>query len=111
MEWSSRLFLALALVVFGIGAQPGAAQPVSALSGTVSSDNEGRMQGVVVTAKRADSTVSVSVVSDESGQYRFPVGRLAEGRYTLTIRAGGYDLDHPETIDLTDGVRTRDLHL
>jgi virginiamycin B lyase len=111
VEWSGRLVLALAIVVFGLGAQPCAAQPASVLSGAVSSDSEGRMQGVVVTAKRADSTVSVSVLSDEGGQYRFPVGRLTEGRYTLTVRAGGYDLDHSETVDVGNAARTVDLHL
>jgi virginiamycin B lyase len=88
-----------------------AAQPASVLTGTVSSDNEARMEGVMVTAKRVASTVSVSVVSDENGQYRFPPDYLPRGRYALTIRAAGYDLDHPETVEVTGAATTADLHL
>jgi virginiamycin B lyase len=95
-----------------IAATPQAiAQTASELAGIVSSDAEPRMEGVIVTAKRVGSTVSVSVVSDENGQYRFPAGRLAEGGYALTIRAAGYELDHPGTVELTGGATTADLHV
>ncbi|HLH89963.1 MAG TPA: carboxypeptidase regulatory-like domain-containing protein [Xanthobacteraceae bacterium] len=73
------------------------AQSTDALAGQVSSDREGAMEGVVVSAKKAGSIVTVSVVSDDKGHYRFPADRLEPGAYTLTIRAIGYDLDGKAT--------------
>jgi virginiamycin B lyase len=63
-----------------------------ALSGTVSSDAEGKMEGVVISAKEARSPMTVSVVSDKEGRYAFPGDRLQPGKYTLKIRAVGYEL-------------------
>ena len=40
------------------------AQGEAALTGTVSSDAEGNMEGVVVTAKKPDSIVQVSVTTE-----------------------------------------------
>ncbi|HEX4329425.1 MAG TPA: carboxypeptidase-like regulatory domain-containing protein, partial [Burkholderiales bacterium] len=74
-----------------------AAEP-AALQGDISSDAEGKMEGVVVSAKRADSTISVSVVTDAKGHYQFPRGRLAAGDYAIAIRAVGYDLEKPTTV-------------
>jgi virginiamycin B lyase len=99
------------LAQFGAGASPGFAQSVG-LSGQISSDKEARMEGVVVSAKRADSTMTISVVSDDTGRYQFPADRLSDGHYTLTIRAAGYDLDHPGMVDVTGGkTAVADLHL
>src|SRR5262249_11610263 len=63
----------------------GAAQ-ASTLSGRVSSAAEGAMEGVLVSARRDGSPITVTVVSDREGRYRFPDGRLAPGHYTLAIR-------------------------
>ena len=79
---------------------PAAAAP---LSGKVTSLEEGAMEGVLVSAKKEGSAISVTVVSDSQGHYRFPVGRLEPGHYALKIRAGGYDLDHPATVDIAVG--------
>src|SRR5437879_5025609 len=68
------------------------AKPSVALEGQVTSAEEGPMEGVLVSAKKADSTITVTVVSDQQGRYRFPEARLAPGRYALRIRAVGYDL-------------------
>jgi len=70
------------------------------LTGTVSSDAEGNMEGVVVSAKKEGSTITVSVISDEKGRYSFPAGHLGPGRYTLAIRAVGYDLDGIASADI-----------
>jgi virginiamycin B lyase len=64
----------------------------AALTGQVTSDAEGAMEGVVVTARKDGSIVSTSVATDGKGQYAFPENRLEPGRYTITIRAVGYDL-------------------
>ena len=89
----ARLFaaaLAACMLYFPSGA---IAQSTDALAGQVGSDREGAMEGVVISAKKPGSIVTVSVVSDDKGHYRFPVNRLEPGVYTLTIRAVGYDLD------------------
>ena len=64
----------------------------AALAGTVSSAEEGKMEGVVVSAKRPGSTIMVSVSTNAQGQYSFPQDRLAPGVYDITIRAVGYTL-------------------
>jgi virginiamycin B lyase len=87
-----------------------AAQSANTLTGTVSSEREGKMEGVIVSAKREGSTISVSVVSDEAGQYQFPADRLPPGHYALTIRAAGYELVHPAQVDIA-GATVADLHL
>src|SRR5579859_7758849 len=68
-----------------------AAEP-TALGGLVSSDSEGSMEGVLVSAKRVGGTITITVVSDKEGKYSFPAGRLSAGSYRLSIRAVGYDM-------------------
>lgn len=70
------------------------------LSGQVTSAEEGLMEGVLVSAKRAGSTIAVTVVTDAQGRYRFPASKLEPGEYTLRIRAAGYDLDGPAKVDV-----------
>src|SRR3977135_1119151 len=62
-----------------------------ALSGQVSSIEDGPMEGVLVSARREGSTVTITVVSDDHGRYSFPSTRVAPGRYAIRIRAVGYD--------------------
>ncbi len=88
------------LVVASIQAAPSLAQT---LTGTVSSAAEGAMEGVLVSAQEAGSPITVTVVSDALGRFRFPDGRLSPGHYTLRIRATGYDLAGPETVELGAG--------
>src|SRR5271168_138325 len=90
---STRLLglTALALVL----AAPAYAQVPKALTGQVTSAAEGAMEGVVVTAHKDGSIVSVSVTSDAKGHYAFPENRLEPGHYALAIRAVGYDLAAP----------------
>jgi streptogramin lyase len=71
------------------------AEGQAALTGIVSSEAEGKMEGVVVTARRSGSIVQVSVTTDEEGRYSFPRNRLQPGEHTLSIRAVGYDIDSP----------------
>ena len=56
------------------------------------------MEGVVVTAKKAGSTIAISVVSDAEGKFSFPAAKIEPGEYTLRIRAIGYELDGPKTV-------------
>jgi virginiamycin B lyase len=73
------------------------------LSGGVSSLDEPKMEGVLVSAKKEGSTITTTVVSNSEGLYRFPAGRLEPGHYALTIRAGGYDLDNPASVEILVG--------
>jgi virginiamycin B lyase len=75
-------------------------QPAAVLSGHVRSAEEGAMEGVLVSAHRDGSTITVTVVSDAQGVYAFPGGRLEPGHYTLTIRAVGYDLAGAGGVDV-----------
>ena len=90
----ARLVLSiLATGAVAMGAHSAAAQNRSAaLTGQVTSDAEGTMEGVVVSARKAGSTVTMSVMSDAQGRYSFPADRLSSGKYTIAIRAAGYDL-------------------
>jgi virginiamycin B lyase len=79
-----------------------AADPLgpAALAGQVMSQEEGPMEGVVVSAKKDGSTITVSVLTDDKGHYSFPASRLEPGHYTLKIRAVGYNLEAPAAADL-----------
>jgi virginiamycin B lyase len=72
---------------------PSLAQGAAALTGQVTSDQEGPMEGVLVTAKKAGSTIATTVVTNKEGRYSFPASRLEPGEYAIKIRAAGYDLD------------------
>jgi virginiamycin B lyase len=97
--------LALVLLVTNEVA-PTAAQSAAALGGQVMSAEEGPMEGVLVSAKKAGSTITVTVVSDARGAYSFPAARLEPGRYSLRIRAVGYDLEAPANVDVAAGAST-----
>ncbi len=84
-----------AVMLFYPTAQTVWAQGQVALTGTVSSDAEGNMEGVVVTAKKPRSIVEVSVTTDAQGRYVFPENRLDPGEYAISIRAVGYDINSP----------------
>ena len=76
-------------------------RPRSPSPGVVSSAEEGPMEGVLVGAKKVGSTITTTVVSDEHGRYRFPASKLTPGQYALRIRAVGYDLASPGTLEVT----------
>jgi virginiamycin B lyase len=79
------------------------AQNMSALSGDVSSTKEGPMEGVVVSARKDGSTITVSVISGDKGHFSFPASRLDAGHYAISIRAIGYDIDGPKDATVTAG--------
>jgi len=91
--------LTLTLTAAGTGSKV-AAQSAAVLSGQVSSADESAMEGVVVSAKKAGGTITVSVISDAQGHFNFPSGRLEPGSYALRIRAAGYELDGPKAVDV-----------
>src|SRR6516225_10134897 len=83
----------------------------TALAGRVNSAEEGQMEGVLISAKRAGSTMTITVVSDEQGRYRFPSSKLPPGEYTLRIRAVGYDLEGLGSVEVGANTATVDLRL
>ena len=91
---------ALAIALAGAGILPASAQTSAALTGQVTSAEEGAMEGVLVSAKKAGSTITITVVSDAQGRYSFPAAKLEPGQYALRIRAIGYDLDRPANVSV-----------
>ena len=83
-----------------------------ALGGVVSSQAEGRMEGVLVTARREGARFSVTVVSDSQGRYGFPRTHLDAGTYAVRVRAVGYDLADPGPVTVkADTAGSVDLRL
>src|ERR1700674_3780717 len=102
--------IAVILVQGAIAPPPAAALTSTLLAGPVSSAEEGPMEGVVASARKDGSTITMSVVSDDKGHFASPPAKLEPGHYTLEARAVGYDLNgapaaqvaagHPATVDL-----------
>jgi virginiamycin B lyase len=83
-----------------------------ALSGHIASAEEGPMEGVLVSATHAGSTLTITVVSDEKGRFQFPSSKTPPGQYALRIRAVGYDLAGPGTVEMmANKAVTADLKL
>lgn len=89
---AGMIALLLSAGAAGLEAQPQFS--AAALSGTVTSAEEGPMAGVLVSAKQAGRPVTVTVVTDRQGRYHFPAVDLRPGAYALSIRAAGYRLAH-----------------
>ena len=87
-----RICLLVLVALAGVLPAPSKDQPVATLTGMVTSDAEGHMGGVLVTAKPEGANMTVTVISDDQGHYAFPPGRLQPGKFALTIRAAGYEL-------------------
>jgi virginiamycin B lyase len=83
-----------------------------ALTGVVTSAEEGRMEGVLVSARKTGSPITITVVSDANGRYKFPAAKISPGSYALRIRAVGYDLEGPNAVEAMAGKTvTTDLSL
>ncbi len=113
MMQARRWIVLVATVLGALGLVNG-----QALTGLVRSTEQGPMEGVLVSAQRVNTPVTITVVSDAGGRYSFPRARLDPGRYTLRVRATGYDLEDPGPIEIAAGktasadlrlVKTKDL--
>lgn len=91
------------LIQTGLAPLHARAQTPAALTGQVTSTEEGLMEGVVVSTKKDGSTVSISVVTDGQGRFAFPAAKLEPGHYTLKARAAGYEIDGARAADVTSG--------
>jgi streptogramin lyase len=92
--------LSISLALFGLSTAFADDKAPAALTGQVISEAEGAMEGVVVTAHKDGSIVSVSVTTDARGRYAFPENKLVPGEYKITIRAVGYEISVPTTADV-----------
>jgi streptogramin lyase len=113
---SARLSIVTGGLLVGLAALPASLSvplqgPPAALAGRVTSAAEGALEGVLVSARREGSNVTITVVSNASGIYAFPQARLQPGRYAMSIRAGGYVLPGTRVIDVTSATTTVDLRL
>ena len=99
--------LALVFVTCMAAAQT---SPAPALAGKVMSQAEGAMEGVLIGARKEGSTITTWVVSNAQGEYSFPRDRMAPGKYSLSIRAVGYELPKTST-DVTAQGSKQDLQL
>jgi virginiamycin B lyase len=104
--------LTAAMMLAGISVLAAQAQAPIALAGQVSSPAEGAMEGVIVSARRAGSSITVSVVTDEKGRFGFPAAKLEPGHYSISIRAVGYEQAGSGSADLAPGTTaTADIKL
>ncbi|HYR91725.1 MAG TPA: carboxypeptidase regulatory-like domain-containing protein [Terriglobia bacterium] len=101
---TTLLGLAFAGLVMGQTSSP------SALTGKVTSQAEGAMEGVIVGAKKVGSTITTLVLSNAQGQYSFPRERLEPGKYAISIRAVGFELQKT-SVDVTAQTAQLDLQL
>lgn len=108
-----RSFFVIALLA-GAAQVPALAQapaPTPALTGKVTAE-QGPLEGVLVSAKKDGSTVTITVVSDKDGRYSFPAAKLEPGQYAMRIRAVGFDLDNAKPVTIAAGkTATTDLTL
>jgi len=113
---SRRSVIASLVCLIGVvgltAAGPAAAQQAGpALTGTVTAGPEA-LEGVLVSARKSGSTITVTVVSDKDGHYSFPAARLEPGAYSLRVRAVGYDLEGPAQVSVAaDKTANADLTL
>ena len=85
--------------------------PSEALTGRVSSQEEGIMEGVLVSAKKDGSMIRITVATNQQGRFSFPRNRLEPGDYSLTIRAVGYEMDPVKTTVTSQKTATAELKL
>src|SRR5947199_10020630 len=81
----SLLLAGAAILVAVTGAQ--AADQL--LSGVISSPSGQKLEGVTVSAKLEDSTITTSVYTDETGRYYFPP--MPAGKYRVWAQALGFE--------------------
>ena len=53
--------------------------------------------------RRTAAPSPITVVSDAQGHFSFPASKLEPGKYAISIRAIGYDLDGPKSVELAAG--------
>jgi len=104
--------LIIGLILAGVLLASSKGEPPAALTGVVTSEAEGRMEGVLVTARPEGGNISVTVISDNQGRYSFPASKLQPGKYSLAVRAIGYELPGMTAVEIeTNKTRPADIKL
>ena len=111
LSFGSVASMSVLTLAMAVGNPAMAQNPAASLTGTVSSPQEGKMEGVVVSAKRPGSTIMISVSTNAQGQYSFPQDRLEPGTYDITMRAVGYTLKPTTATIKASGATKLDLTL
>jgi virginiamycin B lyase len=91
--------------VFLAGAAPSDVEAQSlqpALTGQVAAPEGGALEGVLVSAQKSQSPITITVVSDRNGRFSFPAAKLESGHYALRVRATGYELDGPQGAEVAE---------
>src|ERR1700736_2191889 len=114
IPWTKSVYkLVCSLSLFGIfcslALSPSQAQSQPALTGIVTSENEGAMEGVLISAHAPGENVPITVVSDANGRYSFPAGRLKAAKYSLAVRAVGYEIAQDTTVEV--GAKSGDVNI
>lgn len=102
----------VAIALTAGGSSAGA--PSVPLTGIVSSQAEGPMEGVLVSVKAVGRGVTVTVSTDAKGRYSFPTDALGAGRYEVAVRAVGYEIENSDqrAVEIASGIPTQlDLRL
>ena len=72
-----------------------------ALTGSVGFADQALMEGVLVSARKIGTSITITVVSDKDGRFSFPASKISPGEYSLAIRAIGYELEEPTKIEIS----------
>jgi len=89
-----RFGVLIALIWLALPVLRPANLPSTGLMGTVKSANGKVMEGVAVSARANNATVTTSVYTDRDGDYYFP--SLADGRYKVWAQAVGFEMARGE---------------
>ncbi len=92
-------FVAAAAAVLIVSVGPSAVR-AEILTGSVNSAAEGAMEGVLVSAQKAGSPITVTVVSDAARPFSFPGWDADGGTLRTAHPRDGYELDGPQAVDL-----------
>ncbi|OFW30318.1 MAG: hypothetical protein A3J28_02060 [Acidobacteria bacterium RIFCSPLOWO2_12_FULL_60_22] len=107
----AAIVLILAAMLFSPDLGRAQSSAAAALTGRISSQEEGTMEGVLVTVRKEGSPFTITVASDRQGRYSFPQNRLEPGLYSLNIRAVGYEIDLVKVEVAAEKAATADLKL
>src|SRR5262245_42709115 len=81
--WMQLAAIGLALATQLPHVAAGQSQP-PALTGLVGSADQATMEGVLVSATKVGTSVTITVVSDKDGRFSFPASKIKPGEYALT---------------------------
>src|SRR5260370_7895821 len=85
-----------------ISAVPAVAQMAPpALIGGVTSDREGAMEGVLVSAKKPTGTITVTVTTDATADYAFPADQFGPALHDLPTHTASHSLTPHPSLALT----------